>query len=75
MPAMGLKTYYLNPTQKQENKSGPTVDLIENSYYRIELVDGGIKQIYDKSMGCPLLNTENFRRRSHHYALCGEWCW
>ena len=60
MPAMGLKTYYLNPTQKQENKSGPTVDLIENSYYRIELVDGGIKQIYDKSMGCPLLNTEKF---------------
>lgn len=22
MPAMGLKTYYLNPTQKQEDKSG-----------------------------------------------------
>ncbi len=60
MPAMGLKTYYLNPTQKQEDKSGPAVDLIENSHYRIELVNGGIKQIYDKSMGCPLLNTEKF---------------
>lgn len=60
MPSMGLKTYYLNSGNKEILTSGQTVRLVENTYYKIELVNGGIKQIYDKSIGCPLLNTEKF---------------
>lgn len=60
MPSMGLKTYYLNPTNKKELTPKQAIDLIENAYYKIKLVDGGVKQIYDKSIGCDLLNTGKF---------------
>lgn len=61
LPSMGLKTYYLNPQNlASSNTPKSNSNLIENQYYRIELVNGGIKQIYDKEMGCPLLNTDKF---------------
>lgn len=60
VPSMGLKTYYLNPTIKKDTETKQSVHLIENVYYKIELVNGGIKQIYDKSFGCSLLNTDKF---------------
>lgn len=60
MPSMGLKTYYLNPVANKEVSSKQVANQIENAYYKIELVNGGIKQIYDKTVGCPLLNTRKF---------------
>lgn len=60
MPSMGLKTYYLNPAGMEKLTEARKTTLVENSYYSIELVDGGIRQIYDKATGCPLLNTEKF---------------
>lgn len=60
MPSMGLKTYYLNPVANKEASSKHATNQIENAYYKIELVNGGVKQIYDKIAGCPLLNTQKF---------------
>lgn len=61
MPSMGLRTYYLNPSA-QLAALRPAVDdrVIENDFYRVELVDGGIKQIYDKALNTALLNTDKF---------------
>lgn len=60
IPAFGLSTFYLNPTVKQRISSFTANNLIENSFYRIELTNGGIKQIWDKATNVPLLNTEKF---------------
>lgn len=60
IPSMGLKTYYLNPGDKTDIPQQQVAGRIENAFYKIDLTGGGIKQIYDKSMGCDLLNTEKF---------------
>ena len=61
MPSMGYKTYYLNPSsQVREERLEKDANVIENAYYRVELAKGGIRQIYDKEMNRPLLNTEKF---------------
>ncbi len=61
MPSMGLKTYYITPSEPSNNHPSKVfTNNIENKYYRIELIDGGIKQITDKENGRPLLNTEKF---------------
>jgi alpha-mannosidase len=60
VPAMGLKTYYLAPATEKKMAFDPSTGLIENEYYRIELVNGGIKQIYDKVLHTALLNTDKF---------------
>lgn len=60
MPSMGLKTYYITASQKAPVKSGTSGNVIENNYYRIELVNGGIKQITDKTTNKKLLDTDKF---------------
>lgn len=58
---MGLQTYYLNPSNQMTPLSpAQNTKMIENTYYKIELVDGGIKQIFDKELNAPLLNTNKF---------------
>ena len=48
---MGLKTYYLNASDALADIFRPAASVIENKYYRVELVNGGIKQITDKVAG------------------------
>lgn len=60
VPAMGLKTYYVNASSSAAALRPASDQVIENSYYRIELTKGGIKQIYDKEQQTPLLNTAKF---------------
>lgn len=61
VPSMGLQTYYLNPSNQMTPLSpAQNTKMIENTYYKIELVDGGIKQIFDKELNAPLLNTNKF---------------
>lgn len=61
VPSMGLQTYYLNPSNQMTPLSpAQNTKVIENTYYKIELVDGGIKQIFDKELNTPLLNTNKF---------------
>lgn len=61
VPSMGLQTYYLNPSNQMTPLSpAQNTKVIENTYYKIELVDGGIKQIFDKELNAPLLNTNKF---------------
>lgn len=60
IPSTGLNTYYLSPAEptQPQQKAGPGG--VENNFYQIELAAGGIRQIYDKAFGCPLLQTEKF---------------
>lgn len=61
VPSMGLRTYYLNPANAMaELRPASDMQVIENAFYRVELVDGGIRQIYDKALNTPLLNTGKF---------------
>ena len=61
VPAMGYKTYFINPDQKPPNSSNNLANsLLETPFYRIELQPGGIKQITDKELGVGLLNTSKF---------------
>lgn len=61
VPSLGLQTYYLNPSNQMTPLSpAQNTKVIENTYYKIELVDGGIKQIFDKELNAPLLNTNKF---------------
>lgn len=60
VPAMGLKTYYLNKSDDMAEILQPASQTIENKFYRIELGKGGIQQIFDKELNTPLLNTDKF---------------
>lgn len=61
IPSMGLNTYYLKGSDKMMDiQSAPDKRMIENRYYRIEFANGGIKQIWDKELNQPLLNTDKF---------------
>lgn len=61
VPQMGLTTVYVNASDKMQ-KLVPAFNgkTIENDYYRVEFAGGGIKQIWDKQMNAPMLNTEKF---------------
>lgn len=61
VPAMGLQTYYLTSSNRMETtRPAATTDVIENAYYKIELVNGGLKQVFDKELNVSLLNTDKF---------------
>ena len=60
VPSMGYQTYYLNPASAQASGVHQSANVVENNFYRIELVDGGIKQIYDKTLQTNLLDTSKF---------------
>jgi alpha-mannosidase len=68
VPALGYKTFYFifdeTPAEKGADsiKTNATAEpnVIENAFYRIKLVAGGVGSIFDKELGRELLNTEKF---------------
>jgi len=68
VPALGYKTFYVDyenaPAKKGASPFGPDRsaegDIVENAYFRIEFVPGGVKSIFDKELGREVLNTEKF---------------
>lgn len=64
IPAMGMKTYYLKAAAQPRATAQGQSGVIENSFYRIELKNNGIRQIFDKALEVNLLDTEKF--------LCGD---
>ncbi len=60
VPSLGYTTFYLDAKTSGASTT-PVADTgFENRFYRIELTDGGIKQITDKELGIPLLDVSKF---------------
>jgi alpha-mannosidase len=62
VPSLGYKTYYITkgkPVNIQNSASNDN-HVYENSYYKVEFSDGGIKTLYDKELSVNLINTEKF---------------
>jgi alpha-mannosidase len=63
VPPLGYKTFYV-----LEDRNAPPFPVrtmlpstrFESPYYRVELAPGGIKQIFDKELGCDLLKADKF---------------
>jgi alpha-mannosidase len=62
VPSLGYKTYYL-----ENGKPSPVSDSFknnnrsyENTYYKVDFSDGGIKSLYDKELSVNLMNTDKF---------------
>lgn len=62
-PSMGLNTYYLNPsdtTGSAGTRHTASIESLDNDFYKIDFSNGGIRQIWDKSLNAPLLKTDKF---------------
>ena len=61
VPSLGFSTFYIE-TQSTGTATAPVVNVnsFENRFYRIELTEGGIKQIEDKELGVHLLDASKF---------------
>jgi len=62
VPALGYKTWYMAkgrpaPIPKSAAASG---NVVENAFYKIELVPGGVKSIFDKELGREILAAGKF---------------
>lgn len=60
VPSMGIKTFYIKPSSIDQINTVDNGKIVETQYYKIELVPGGIKQVFDKELNLNLLNTEKF---------------
>lgn len=62
VPSVGYKTYYLEKSKPAtySNSTKNTNSICENSFYKVEFADGGIKSLYDKELSKSLLNSEKF---------------
>jgi alpha-mannosidase len=66
VPALGYKTYYstdaasASVTATIGVSASPTVTVLENAFYKITLAPGGLKSVFDKSLGRELLRTDKF---------------
>ncbi|WP_455584046.1 glycoside hydrolase family 38 N-terminal domain-containing protein [Bacteroides sp.] len=63
IPPIGYKSFYFKhvaDTDVASLQPEPGSTDIENSFYKIEFVPGGIKRIYDKALGRELLQTDKF---------------
>ncbi len=63
VPSIGYKTYYLETSKApytDKPESHTRSDIIESDYYRLELGQGGLLQIFDKELGINLLDSENY---------------
>jgi len=58
VPALGYKTYYVAPGAPKIPVQAVTGS--ENAFYRVELVPGGIKSVFDKKQNRELLDTGRF---------------
>jgi len=61
VPSLGFSTFYLD-VKTNSTTTAPAVNgnNFENRFYRIELTDGGIKQIVDKELNVQLLDVSKF---------------
>lgn len=63
VPSIGYTTYYVqsrNAPVMLVKKNGDPIKKIENDFYNMDLGDGGIGQLYDKSLGQNLFTGEKF---------------
>lgn len=61
VPSLGYKTYYVSPRNIAEvSKVYSDSVQIDNPFYTIRLVPGGIRSLYDKELGKELLLTDKF---------------
>ncbi len=63
VPALGYKTYYLVEDGRPEPAApapSPDAATVENAFYRIALVPGGVAGLYDKELGREVLDTRKF---------------
>lgn len=58
IPSIGYNTYYLKNSEPKTTAENSNI--IDNKFYKIELANGGIKQIYDKELGQNLLDNSKF---------------
>jgi len=69
VPALGYKTYYLAEGSKgtpggrgaTAGGSVPQPLVHENRFYRVTFGPGGLESVYDKELGCELLDTAKFK--------------
>ena len=63
IPSVGYSTFsvrYTAPEKQTLNSETLRSHALENEFYRLELVPGGVKSIYDKQLQKELLKTETF---------------
>jgi len=62
VPPLGYKTFYLVESQAvpETKPIEPSTSTYENGFYKLELVPGGVKSIFDKELGRDILNTSKF---------------
>lgn len=62
VPSIGYKTYYLKADSKPVSKTLQSIELIlENSFYKLSLGNGGIEKLYDKELGKDILDSKKFK--------------
>ena len=62
VPSVGYKTYYLEkgkPALSSDTYKNSNTNY-ENSFYKVEFADGGIKSLYDKELSVSLMKTDKF---------------
>jgi alpha-mannosidase len=62
VPSVGYKTYYIEKGKPAtySNTSAISTNGYENSFYKVEFADGGIKSLFDKELSTSLLKTDKF---------------
>ncbi len=62
VPSVGYKTYYLENGKPSSSSIGYINNNTnyENSFYKIEFADGGIKSLFDKELSLSLMKTDKF---------------
>lgn len=64
IPSIGYATYYIYDNTGKgnvDNKYTRNVNSYENEFYKLDFVDGGIGQVYDKEFERELFTTDNFK--------------
>lgn len=62
VPSVGYKTYYLEKGKPAISSNGNKNTSLnyENSFFKVEFADGGIKTLFDKELSVSLLRTDKF---------------
>jgi len=63
VPALGYKTFFLVKDDPRTAAPGPAPmepAIVENRFYRLRLVPGGVASLYDKDLGREVLDTRKF---------------
>jgi len=62
VPSIGYATYYARGSEEARppRKQAQGVASLENKYYQVQLGPGGVKQILDRELNEPLLDTDKF---------------